>query len=204
MRDYLSKSLKYSEYLALIDELLAQGKTTGAEQSESMLEYAKLNRQRMRRIEKTMVIGPEVGGALVANRRPMVWLVLTEGWCGDAAQAIPVIERIAALARNIETRYVLRDENPALMDAYLTNGARSIPKLIALDAESFEVLGTWGPRPYAAVEYFVKMKNEGLEKAQISENLQRWYNDDKTRSIQREFADLIAEWNSGRSAAAGC
>ena len=65
----------------------------------------------------------------------MIWLIITEGWCGDAAQCIPTIEKIAAESKNIETHYVLRDENLDLIDEYLTNNARSIPKLIACAAK---------------------------------------------------------------------
>lgn len=203
MKEYISKSMTYGEYAGLIESLLAEGKTTGPEQTESRVEFTKLNRQRMKRIAKTTVVEDSVLDAMRRNERRMIWLVITEGWCGDAAQAIPAIEAVAAGSDLIETRYVLRDENPELMDRYLTNGTRSIPKLIALDAETFEELGTWGPRPQAAVEYFQEMKAAGIEKSQISENLQRWYNDDKTRSIQLEFEQMVREWNGDRSAAAG-
>ncbi len=131
----------------------------------------------------------------------MIWLIITEGWCGDAAQSIPVIERIAAAAENIETRYVLRDENLGLMDAYLTNGARSIPKLIALDAETLAELGTWGPRPRAAMDYFLEMKSIGLDKSEMMEKLQRWYNEDRNQAIQNEFQQLLEHWNSSSNAA---
>ncbi|HEY0049178.1 MAG TPA: thioredoxin family protein, partial [Pyrinomonadaceae bacterium] len=118
-----------------------------------------------------------------------------------AAQNIPTIEKIAAESPNIETRYVLRDENLELMDKYLTYDARSIPKLVALDAETLEELGTWGPRPQAAMNYFLEMKKNGLEKPQMMENIQRWYLQDKEQSLQKEFEGLLDEW-SGKSQAA--
>ena len=124
----------------------------------------------------------------------MIWLIITEGWCGDAAQNIPIIEKIAAENSNIETRYILRDENLELMDVYLTNNARSIPKLIALDAKTLEEIGAWGPRPQAAMDYFYEMKAQGLEKPQMMENLQRWYLQDKEKSVQTEFENLFGKW----------
>ena len=129
----------------------------------------------------------------------MIWLIITEGWCGDAAQNIPIIEKIASENSNIETRYVLRDENLQLMDLYLTNSARSIPKLIALDAETLEEIGTWGPRPQIAMDLFIEMRNKGMEKPLQMENLQRWYLADKNQSIQVEFENLLEEWNSNKS-----
>jgi hypothetical protein len=198
MKNYIEKSMTYAEYIKLIDDLLLDGKTTGENQSEAMFNYGKLNRQRMHRLEKTVVLSYSVREKARNAGRKMIWLIITEGWCGDAAQNIPTIEKIAAESPNIETRYVLRDENLELMDRYLTFNARSIPKLVALDAETLEELGTWGPRPQAAMNYFFEMKKNGLEKPQMMENIQRWYLQDKEQSLQAEFETLLEEW-SGKS-----
>jgi hypothetical protein len=201
MKEYIENSMTFAEYLKLIDELLAEGKTTGTNQSETMFNYGKLNRQRMRRLDKTVVLTRSLIEKANKNERPMIWLIITEGWCGDAALNIPVIEKIAAESPRVETRYVLRDANLELMDRYLTNNARSIPKLICLDAETLAELGTWGPRPESAMKYFYEMKEQGIEKTQMMENLQRWYLLDKEKSIQAEFENLIDKW-AKRSAAA--
>jgi len=204
MKSYVEKSISFKEYLKLIDDLIAEGKTTGENQSEAMFNYGKLNRQRMKRLEKTAEINDalkEKAGRVKAN---WIWLIITEGWCGDAAQNISIIKKIASESASIETRYVLRDENLELMDAYLTNNARSIPKLICFDAETLEEVGTWGPRPQAAMNYFYEMREQGIEKPQMMENLQRWYLQDDEQSIQREFENLLDEWTaqSGKAIAA--
>jgi hypothetical protein len=191
MKEYIEKSMTYAEYIKLIDDLLLDGKTTGPNQSAAMFNYGKLNRQRMHRLEKTVKLTDSVVEKAKNNRRKMIWLIITEGWCGDAAQNIPTIEKIAAESDLIETRYVLRDENLELMDAYLTNNARSIPKMIALDAETLEELGTWGPRPQAAMNYFHELKEQNLEKPEIMEKIQRWYLADKEQTIQKEFENLF-------------
>jgi len=202
MKSYLDEAISFSEYIGLLVRLLAEGKTTGPKQSEAMLNYGKLNRQRMQRLEKTVELSDAVKSAARSNDHKQIWLVITEGWCGDAAQNIPVIEKIAAESDIIETRYILRDENLELMDQFLTNGARSIPKLIALDAETLEILGTWGSRPAAAQKLYNELKERGLEKPLIMENLQRWYNDDKSRSIQTEFTELLRRWSGRKTAEA--
>jgi hypothetical protein len=202
MKSYIEKSMTYAEYLELIDDLLAEGKTTGANQSEAMVNYGKLNRQRMKRLEKTVELSDNLKEKARAVNRRMIWLIITEGWCGDAAQNIPTIEKIAAASPNVETRYVLRDENLELADKYLTYNARSIPKLIVFDAETLQELGTWGPRPQAAMDYFFEMKHAGLEKPQMMENLQRWYNTDKEESIQAEFEMLLEQWAGRKEKAA--
>ena len=203
MKKYLEKSMTFAEYIKLIDDLLLDGKTTGPNQSEAMFNYGKLNRQRMHRLEKTIVLNESLREKVQNNKRKMIWLVITEGWCGDAAQNIPIIEKIAdASGGSIETRYVLRDENLELIDAYLTFNARSIPKLIALDAETLEEIGVWGPRPQAAMDLFFELRGRGLEKPLIMENLQRWYIADKNQSIQTEFETLLEDWNAPKEAAA--
>ncbi len=194
--------MTYAEYIKLIDDLLIDGKTTGEMQSEAMFNYGKLNRQRMHRLEKTVKLNDSLKEKAGKNGRKMIWLVITEGWCGDAAQNISTIEKIAAESENIETRYVLRDENLELMDAYLTDNARSIPKLIALDAETLAEIGTWGPRPKAAMDYYRELKKQGLEKPPIMENLQRWYLQDKEKSLQIEFEVLLTEWSNSKKRSA--
>ncbi len=197
MKEYIEKSSTFAEYIKLIDDLLLDGKTTGTVQSDAMFNYGKLNRQRMHRLEKTVKLHDSVVEAAKNIERKMIWLIITEGWCGDAAQNIPTIEKIATEnLENIETRYVLRDENLELMDAYLTDNARSIPKLLALDAETLEVIGTWGPRPQAAMNYYRELKNQSLEKPEIMEKLQRWYLQDKEESLQNEFEHLLFEWSN--------
>jgi len=202
MRQYIDRSMSLEEYVELIDRLLADGKTTGNNQSDAMVGYGRLNRQRMARLGKTIIQDEKAREQLEANTRRQIWLVITEGWCGDAAQNIPAIEKAAAASDLIETRYVLRDENLELMDQYLTGGARSIPKLIALDAETLEVLFTWGARPAAAQELFSERKAQGIDKPLISEEIQRWYNADHGVSAQREIAELVASVRDSTAAAA--
>lgn len=194
MKQYIERSLTFNEYVDLIDRLLSFGKTTGDNQSESMVGYGRLNRARMRRLEKTIEIDGTVRKEIAGLDVDWVWLIITEGWCGDAAQNIPVIEKVAAANQGIETRYILRDENPELMDQFLTNGSRSIPKLIAIDRRSGEILGTWGPRPKAAQDVFAELKAQGIEKSVITENIQRWYLADRGSSLQNELASLAFNW----------
>jgi hypothetical protein len=188
---YLEKSLSYETYLRLVEELLAAGKSTGPHQSAEFLHYSKLNIQRTHRVEKTMRVLPEVAVQMGTITRPQTWLVLSEGWCGDASQSLPVMRALANLNPRVRLCLLLRDENLELMDRYLTNGvSRSIPKLIAVEPGAGMELFTWGPRPAALQESFYGMRSEGLPHDVITEELQRWYNKDKTMTVQRELAAL--------------
>jgi hypothetical protein len=199
MKKYVDASMSFGEYEGLFERLVDEGRTTGPKQSDLLANFTKLNWQRMKRLEKTVELEAAATVAVRANEGPQIWLIITEAWCGDAAQNIPIIEKIAAENANIETRYILRDENPELIDKFLTFGARSIPKLIALDAGTLEVLWTWGARPKELQELFFDLRDEGLEKPAIMEQLQRWYNDDKGRSVQREFVELLGSGSERKS-----
>jgi len=202
MKEFLTSSLTYTDYIGLIDRLLSENKTTGDNQSDVMVGYGQLNRARMRRLDNSIEIDPAFSSAVASLDLDMIWLVITEGWCGDAAQNIPVIEKVAAANPGIETRYILRDENSSLMDKFLTNGARSIPKLIAIDRPSGTVIGTWGPRPAAAQHQFEEQRSAGIDKPLLMENLQRWYHRDRGRSLQAELVELAAEWSQANYALA--
>lgn len=192
--DRLNKAYSYAGYRQLLDELMAQNRTTGATQTEQIIYYARLNIQRMQRLDKTMQLLPELQKALNELTEGYEWLIITEGWCGDAAQTVPVLEAIARASQDkIATRYVLRDENLDLMDRYLTDGGRSIPKLVVLHSTTRTEAATWGPRPAPAQELFMRLKQEQVPYEDFVTQLHGWYAKDKTVSTQRELLALIRE-----------
>ncbi|MFY9242023.1 MAG: thioredoxin family protein [Polaribacter sp.] len=187
----LENTLTYQEYKDLVKQLLLEGKSTGPNQSDALTNYSKLNNSRMKRLDKTIQVSNVATSKIQQIMQPQTWLVITEGWCGDAAQNIPVIAKMAELNKNIELKFVLRDENLELMDLFLTNGGRSIPKLVALD-EKNNILFTWGPRPKTATKMVVDYKEKhGELDAQFKEDLQVWYNNDKGISVQEDFVELL-------------
>ncbi|MFC4267977.1 thioredoxin family protein [Polaribacter marinivivus] len=195
MKDIIKKSLQktytYQAYKDLVKTLLLEGKSTGPNQSEDLTNYSLLNDKRMKRLDKTIKIFDDTKQFLKTIKSPQTWLVLTEGWCGDAAQNLPVIHKMTEVNSNINLQLVLRDENLELMDLFLTNGGRSIPKLIALDKD-LNILFTWGPRPQTATNMVLDYKTKhGSLDAQFKQDLQVWYNKDKGESIQNDFKELI-------------
>ena len=195
MKEIIEKSLKkaisYQEYRVLVSNLLDEGKSTGPNQSENLLNYSLLNDRRMKRLDKTTKLSEETISSVKNIKEPQTWLVITEGWCGDAAQNLPVINKIAQENENINLQLVLRDENIELMDEFLTNGGRSIPKLVALDKDN-NVMQTWGPRPTVATKMVADYKNEhGSLDAEFKKDLQVWYNKNKGKSIQEDIVSLL-------------
>jgi len=193
--DVIENAMTYSEYRNLIDDLLGKGKTTGPNQSEELTEYTAMNVQRMKRLDKRTELEESLKGEISEINDQWIWLVLTEGWCGDAAQNVPVLNKMAETSDNIEIRFILRDENLDIMDQYLTDGGRSIPKLICLDADTLEEIGTWGPRPAVIQEKAMQWKDDSsIDKEEWAEKLHKWYADNKTEEIQQEFTELIHSW----------
>ena len=187
----LEQAMNYSAYMALTEQLVNEGRTSGPNQSEAYVYYTKLNLQRMNRLNKTIAIPTELSELIAQKAQHWTWLIITEPWCGDAAQCVPALEKLALCSSNIQTKYILRDENPEVMDAYLTNGGRSIPKLICLDEQLQEVF-TWGPRPDVIQAVMNDLKANGVtEIAQIVEAIQKAYNDNKQAGIYDELAAVL-------------
>lgn len=196
MKSIIEKSLlqshSYTDYRNQIKALLNEGKSTGNEQSEALTHYSELNETRMNRLEKTIVIADENVQKLQRLQKEYIWLVISEGWCGDAAQILPVIHKMAELSEKIDLRIVFRDENDDLMNLFLTNGTKSIPKLIILDKNTLEVLGDFGPRPIGATQLILDYKKQyGLIDEKGKTDLQLWYLHDKGLSTQKEIMDLM-------------
>lgn len=187
----LHNSFSYSEYRTIVSKLISEGKSTGNEQSADLLHYSELNEVRMNRLEKTLQLDSEVLETLQNLKAKQTWLVITEGWCGDAAQILPIIKLMAEASENIDLKIVLRDENEALMNQFLTNGAKSIPKLLLLN-ENLNLINHWGPRPETAKNLIIDYKaKHGIvdETAKIA--LQKWYLDDKGISTMKEIVATL-------------
>lgn len=193
MKTIIAKALfnshSYLEYRKLVSDLLTENKSTGLEQSEELTQYSKLNDTRMNRLDKTIKLNEVALSAMQNLKKEYIWLVISEGWCGDAAQILPVINQLATASQGkIELKIVLRDENEALINLFLTNGGKAIPKLIIIDQETTDVLVHWGPRPEGAVNLIQDYKKEhGVLDETAKTNLQLWYHHDKGQAIQNEL-----------------
>ncbi len=192
VKTHIPKSVSYSEYIESVGEHTKNGSTSGEIQSEALINYTKLNNSRMRRLGKTVVISENIKEKFQSFDGKQTWLVITESWCGDAAQSMPAMHLLSQLTPNIDLRVILRDEYPELMDAFLTRGTRSIPKLIVLDHLKDEVTHDWGPRPSIATQMVLDYKEEhGILTPEFKKDLQVWYNKDKSQNIIEDLSKLI-------------
>ncbi len=153
-------------------------------------EYRKLNLQRSSRLEKTFEPSVETKQSFSLLNSKQTWVVITESWCGDSAQNLPVIAKLAELNTLIDLKIVLRDSNSEFMNLYLTNGGRSIPKLIVFDENENELF-QWGPRPKAAQDLFSDLKIKGMEKSEINKELHLWYGRNRGKELEREIVAIL-------------
>lgn len=194
----IDKLFSWKEYLEFSRNLFeAQGKTTSESDSyntSEILDYTKLNFARINRVQKQFALTENLQNTLLNIPTKWRWVMLAESWCGDVAQVGPVIAQIAESSDNIEFSIALRDKNLDLMDQFLTNGGRSIPKLICLDASTYQVIGSWGPRPQALQTLMNNWSSEPLTLMQKAERLHKWYADDKTEHTQLELNEVLKQW----------
>jgi hypothetical protein len=129
---------------------------------------------------------------------PWHLLVLVEDWCGDAVNTLPVLGRLAEHAPNIDLRVLGRDTNLDLMDAHLTNGSRSIPVVMILDA-MYRERAWWGPRP-AELQAWVMGQGRTMTKEDRYREVRRWYARDHGATTVNEVLTLIAAAPGGTGA----
>lgn len=193
MIETTAQTFTYTEYRSMIDELLADNKTTGDNHSEAMIGYTNMNVHRMKKWDKTLKLNDELISTLDSLNRKLKLVTFTEAWCGDAAHNVPVIEKVFQYSDNIMSHeLLLRDENEEAFSKYLFNDTKSIPRTVFFDAETGEELATWGPRPAPpqAVVEENKITKE-LEYPELSKKLQLWYAKDKSQTMQSELAELL-------------
>ena len=182
---YVSESVDYASY----QELFVIKSENPDEYAFG--EYIPMNQHRSSRLDRTFELS-EDHIKLAQHCSPRTWLVISEHWCGDASQIIPVMAKIAQASQGkLNFRLVYRDEVPELMQAHLTNGGMAVPKLIQLD-ENFELINDWGPRPKAAQEMVIKLKSDPETAANYIEELHKWYAKDKQQSTVSELMELIS------------
>ena len=185
LKKYIEKGISYAQYRKELESGLESN------QNNELQTYIELNQHRMNRLDKKVALSPEIIESIASINEKTYWIVLTEHWCGDAAQILPVLSKIAEKSEGkIELKLIYRDENLELMDEFLTNGGRAIPKLIQLN-DQLEIKNHWGPRPQSAQELVIHLKSNPETASTYSEQLHKWYAQDKQLEIQKEVATLL-------------
>lgn len=187
---YLEKSLDFNSFIHLTEELLNQNQTTNKQNDKTLLEHTKLNLTRINRLLKTLTIAPEIISEIEEKQTYYTLLVLTEGWCGDASQVLPVLRKLEQASSFIDLKIILRDENLELMDQFQTDGTRSIPKVLIVKNDV--IINNWGPRPEELMSLTALFKqNDQYTKEEFMKDVQQWFNKDKGKAILKEIISLL-------------
>lgn len=196
------QTFTYRAFLAWSAQLTQEGKTSGPDQQEPMIEYTALNHKRMERIDKHATVDDELKAAIDVMERPQKWVVLTETWCGDSAQNVPVIGKAAEYGGDtIQLTIALRDDNLHLIDHYVPEQGRGIPRLLVFDDHD-HLLAQWGARPEPAQAIIDKWKQDPAnhDKEEVQKELQLWYARDKYQTIQTELVNILEMTGKVRAA----
>lgn len=195
-KEILEKSLTYKEYRDLVDTLVLEGKTTGVNQTEKLIEFTKLNVQRMKRLDKTISISETAIAKIIQKPCRFQLVVIGDAWCGDCAQIIPVLNKIAESSEgHIQLNIISRDASEELKNKYGKEGIISIPKVLIMDEDLSVVFNVWGSRPKPALEILKKWKENQatITHEEFEKELHLWYSKDKGDSIISEVIQLIEE-----------
>ena len=187
----LHNGLNYKQYIELTEKQISETDDSklSAEEKE-IFEYTKLNLQRSSRIDRHYSVSDELSAKLNEIDKPQALMVITENWCGDSAQNLPYLTKMAEVNSNVDLKILLRDEHPEIMDLYLTNGTKSIPVLVIFDEDGNELF-KWGPRPKLAQQLINQWKSEGIVKPELYEKLHLWYGRNRGKEIENEMLELI-------------
>ena len=188
LESYVQKGLNFDAYF---EQFTIATERVKSDDLDGLVypQYFPINFQRLKRGSKS-ILSDGLKQAIDDLNTRLTWLVITEYWCGDAAQSIGLLHRVAEESNGkIDLKLVFRDEHPELMDAFLTNGSKSIPKLIQLN-EDLEVVGEWGPRPKPAQAMVLDLLAEGKK---YNDPLHAWYAKDRGVHLQQEIGKLIRD-----------
>lgn len=185
--EYLKHSMDYDSYKKIFSLKVHPPIGDMTEKEKEMFAYYELNLARSTRVEKVYQPSEQALLTLQTMESKQTWIVITEGWCGDSAQSLPIIAALAQASEGkIELRIVSRDEHPEILEQYRTNGKMSIPKLIAFDIHGKEEWN-WGPRPIKAQDLFDELQTRNVEKHEMYKKLHGFYASDKCQCIETEI-----------------
>lgn len=186
IKKFWDNAVTYEEYLKRAKRSAEMPET---QVEKDYHEYYKLGVQRMQRMGKTYIPDPEQLKTLARKNFKGKILIISEAWCGDASAAIPVITRFF---ENNEIRITYRDQEPSLINDFLTKGSKSIPVVLFLD-DDYKVIAHWGPRPKFGLSLFIKHKKDpqNYNDEQFHNDMQVYYARNKGMDTIEEILELL-------------
>lgn len=142
---------------------------------------------------------PAEGLLASAREIPGSWrlLVVAEDWCGDSANTLPYVAKLAEELDNLDVRVVKSAEGREIMEAHPTpDGRVATPTMVMLD-EGGALVGCLVEQPRVLQEWWLgearKIEDEGARFARKY----AWYDDDAGASIMTEIVQLMRAASEG-------
>jgi hypothetical protein len=196
----LNASISYEAYEAQMEAIVAKSHHISIHLIEDSTHAVRMNLIKMERLDKAARITASTRFFIVGYKKELIWLVLSHPESEDAAQVLPILNKIATLSSVIKFKIAPPEINEKEPDLAKISDA-SYPKLLIIDPDDLRILATWGPYS-AELMAVLALRDEALkaydspqEKAQAAHSwatkIQRWYAKDKTYSIQKELLEIL-------------
>ena len=192
--DYIKKGYSFDQYLERIEDELEE--QIELDDPKELVPLFAMNLKQSRDIRKNFRYNPGMEKKAKSYNADLKILVISEGWCEDAAQIVPIVDRLAETI-GVELKIVLRDENLALMEEYHTDGSFSVPMVIGVTPEGEEAF-RFGPRPAKAMVFTNRFKKDPdkYSKDDFIEDLDRFYLENHGQDIITEILELVEAYQS--------
>lgn len=186
-KEKFDQGMTYDEYFKYVE---SEAQAPSTEVNQKYQSYIKQNIARMKRLGRKEVVLDESELSETDRNMKLNIVVLSEAWCGDASQILPIAINIFENLPKSEVRVFLRDQQDELMNHFLTNNTKSIP-IIALFDEDFSFLDFWGPRSTEAQEVYQQLRKQELPMDDLLYHLHKWYSDDKGATTIAEIKQML-------------
>ncbi len=184
--------MTFQQYLNYFQQIIdtPNEKQNAPYDNPDYIDYTRMNWNRMNRWLKTGKLSEDLTATVNSIKEPQTWIVITEPWCGDAAHSLPFFHLLGELNPLIKVEYELRDSEPNRINDFLTNGSKSIPKVVFRN-DAGKDFAVWGPRPAGCQEVYTKLTVEKADFETVKTEIQKWYNADKGVEIQEELVKIF-------------
>lgn len=192
--DYIKNGYSFEDYLENIEDQLEE--QIELDDPKELVPYFAINLKQSREIRKNFRYNPGMEKKAKSYDADLKFLIISEGWCEDASQIVPIVDRLAETI-GVECKFVFRDENIELMEEYNTNGSHSIPIVIGVTPEGDEAF-RFGPRPAQAMIYTNRFKKDPdkYSREDFEEDLDRFYLENHGQDIISEILELIEDYTN--------
>jgi thioredoxin family protein len=118
-------------------------------------------------------------------------LVVAEDWCGDSANTLPYLARLAEAAPDVlDLRIVDSSIGRPVMEEHKTpDGRAATPTVVVLD-ESGALIAAWVERPSGLQKWYIGQQDV-LGRTELLDQKYKWYREDQGRSAIREVVELL-------------